>query len=76
MSHSCALHLTTVVPVHIDIERRVIDVIENQEFVEVCLVKSGQSLRPIMAIVNANEIMDNVGSPGEPSIITYVRKIK
>ena len=63
--YTCALYLT-VVPVSIDIERRVVDVIENQEFVEVCLVKSGQSSRPVMAIVSTNEIVDDVGSPSKP----------
>ena len=55
-----------VVSVTIDIERRVIDVIENQAYVEVCLVKSGPSSRPIMALVNAEELTGNAGSPGGP----------
>ena len=50
----------------IDIERRGVDVIESQSFVEVCLVKSGPTLNPIMAIVGTDEITDNVGSPREP----------
>ena len=50
----------------IDIERRVVDVIESQSFVEVCLVKSGPTLNPIMAVVGTDEITDNVGSPREP----------
>ena len=55
-----------VASVTIDIERRVIDVMENQAYVEVCLVKSGPSSRPIMALVNAEELTGNVGSPGGP----------
>ena len=55
-----------IASVTIDIERRVINVIENQAYVEVCLVKSGPSSRPIMALVNAEELTGNVGSPGGP----------
>ena len=55
-----------VASVTIDIERRVIDVIENQAYVEVCLVKSGPSSRPVMALVNAEELTGNAGSPGGP----------
>ena len=51
-------------PVTIDIERRVVDVIENQTFVEVCLVKSGPSSRPVMALVNDEELTGNDRSPG------------
>ena len=54
------------VTVTIDIEERVVNVIENQKFVEVCLVKSGPSSRPVMALVNAGELTGNVGSPREP----------
>ena len=61
----CTIYIFSVVPVYIDIERRVLDVIENQMFVEVCLVKSGPSTHPIMALVNAEETTGNVGSPGE-----------
>ena len=50
----------------IDIERRVVDVIESQNSVEVCLVKSGPTLNPIMAVVDTDEITDDVGSPREP----------
>ena len=57
--------------VTIDIERRVVDVIESQNSVEVCLVKSGPTLNPIMAIVGTDEITDNVGSPRESCIHTY-----
>ena len=62
----CTVSVFIVVPVAIDIERRVIDVIENQTFAEVCLVKSGPSSRPVMALVNAEELTGNVGSPGGP----------
>ena len=55
-----------IASVTIDIERRVINVIENQAYVEVCLVKSGPSSRPIMALVNAEELTGNAGSPGGP----------
>ena len=60
----CTVSVFIVAPVTIDIEKRVIDVIENQTFVEVCLVKSGPSSRPILAVVNAEEITGNAGSPG------------
>ena len=60
----CTVSVFIVAPVTILME--VIDVIENQEFVEVCLVKSGPSSRPIMALVNAEEITGTVGSPGGP----------
>ena len=63
--HPNVHYIFSVVLVDIDIERRVIDVIENQTFVEVCLVKSGPSTHPIMALVNAEETTGNVGSPGE-----------
>ena len=55
-----------IASVTIDIERRVIDVIENQAYVEVCLVKSGPSSHPVMALVNAEELTGNAGSPGGP----------
>ena len=54
--------------VTMDIERRVVDVIESQNSVEVCLVKSGTTLKTIIAVVGTDEIMDNVGSPREPSL--------
>ena len=56
----------------IDIERRVIDVIENQTFVEVCLVKSGPSCRPVMALVNAEELTGNAGSQGGPFTVVVM----
>ena len=62
----CTVSVCVVAPVIIDIERRVIDVIENQAYVEVCLVKSGPSSRPVMALVNAEELTGNDGSPGGP----------
>ena len=55
----------TAARVTIDLEQRVIDVIENQKQVEVCLVKNGTSSRPIMALVSAEEIMGGAGSPGK-----------
>ena len=64
ISYFIALFLF-IEPVTIDIERRVIDVIENQTFVDVCLVKSGPSSRPIMALLIANELTGNAG-PGGP----------
>ena len=54
------------VTVTIDIEKRVVNVTENQKFVEVCLIKSGPSSRPVMALVNAEELTGDVGSPREP----------
>ena len=62
----CTVSVFIVATVTIDIERRVIDVIENQAFVEVCLVMSGPSSRPVMALVNAEELTGNVGRPGGP----------
>ena len=62
----CTVSVFIIASVTIDIERRVINVIENQAYVEVCLVKSGPSSRPIMALVNAEELTGNVGSPGGP----------
>ena len=65
----CTVSVFIVAPVTIDIERRVLDVIENQTFAEVCLVKSGPSSRPVMALVNAEELTGNAGSPGgRPSV--------
>ena len=61
--------LTTVATSIIEIERRFVDVIESQTFVEVCLVKSQPSSRPLMALVNAKELTGNVGSPGGPFIV-------
>ena len=60
----CSVSVFIVASVTIDIENRVINVIENQTFVEVCLFKSGPSSRPIMALVNAEELTGNAGSPG------------
>ena len=62
----CSVSVFVVAPVTIDIERRVLDVIENQTYVEVCLVKSGPSSHPIMAVVNAEGLTGNAGSPGGP----------
>ena len=62
----CTLSVFIVEPVTIDIEKRVINVIENQTYAEVCLVKSGPTFRPVMALVNAEELTGNVGSPGGP----------
>ena len=55
----------TAARVTIDLEQRVIDVIENVTEVEVCLVKNGTSSRPIMALVSAQEI--TFGGAGSPS---------
>ena len=52
----------------IDIERRVVDVFESQNSVEVCLVKSGPTLNTIIAVVGTDEITDDVGSPREFSL--------
>ena len=52
----------------IDIEKRVVDVFENQQFVEVCVVKSGSTARPLMVVVETNEVTDDAGSPSEPFI--------
>ena len=71
----CTVSVFIVAPVTIDIERRVIDVIENQEVVEVCLVKSGPSSLPVMALVNADEFTDNVGSPGGPFSVVVMTLI-
>ena len=69
----CTVSVFIVDPVTIDIERRVIDVIENQSFVEVCLVKSGPSSHPVIAVVNTEELTGNAGSPGGPfSVISGV----
>ena len=65
----CTVSVFIVASVTIDIEKRVIDVIENQTFAEVCLVKSGPSSRPVMAVLNPEELTGNVGSPGgRPSV--------
>ena len=61
----CTVSVFIVAPVTILMEE-LMDVIESQEFVEVCLVKSGPTSRPIMALVNAEELTDNAGSPGGP----------
>ena len=57
-----------VASVTIDIERRVVNVIESQTSAEVCLVKSGTTLKTIIAVVGTDEVTDNVGSPREPSL--------
>ena len=61
----CTVSVFIVAPVTILMEE-VMDVIENQAYVEVCLVKSVPSSRPIMALVNAEELTGNAGSPGGP----------
>ena len=67
-SPNCALHvhILAVASVIIDIERRDVNVIENQLFAEVCLVKTGTTFNTIIAVVGTDEITDNVGSPREP----------
>ena len=67
-SSKCALHvhILAVVSVTIDIERKVVNVIESKTSAEVCLVKSGTTVNTIMAVVGTDEITDNVGSPREP----------
>ena len=60
----CTVSVFIVASVTIYIENRVIDVIEDQTYVEVCLVKSGPSSRPVMALVNPEELTSNVASPG------------
>ena len=67
-SSKCALHvhILAVVSVTIDIERKVVNVIESQTSAEVCLVKSGTTVNAIMAVVGTDEITDNAGSPREP----------
>ena len=62
----CTVSVFIVASVTIDNEKRVLDVIENQTYVEVCLVKSGPSSRPVMALVNLEELTGNAGSPGGP----------
>ncbi len=65
------LCILAVASVTIGIERGVVDVIESQNSAEVCLVKSGPTLNQsstIMAVVATDEIMDDVGSPREPSL--------
>ena len=60
--------ILAVASVTIDIERRVVDVIESQNSAEVCLVKSGTTLHSIIAMVATDEITDDVGSPRESSL--------
>ena len=57
----------------IDIERRAVDVFENQQFVEVCLVKSGYTARPVMVVVGTNEIVDDVGNPSETFYCIHIK---
>ena len=71
----CTVSVFIVATVTIDIERRVIDVIENQTFVEVCLVKSGPSSLPVMALVNADELTGNFASPGGPFSVVVMTLI-
>lgn len=51
--------------VTIDVEQRVIHVIENQKVAKVCLVKSGPSSLSIMAFICIEEIIDSAGSQSE-----------
>ena len=67
--------ILAVASVTIDIERRVVDVIESQHSAEVCLVKSGTTLNTITAVVGTDEITDDVGSPREPSLTLHREKI-
>ena len=69
------LCILAVANVTIDIERRIVNVTESQNSTEVCLVKSGTTVNPIMAVVGTDEIMDNVGSPREPSLTLQKRYI-
>ena len=69
------LCILAVANVTIDIERRIVHVTESQNSTEVCLVKSGTTVNPIMAVVGTDEIMDNVGSPREPSLTLQKRYI-
>ena len=57
----------------IDIERKAVNVTEHQIFAEVCLVKSGPSSQPIMAlVVNAKELTGNVRSPRKSVCVNVV----
>ena len=56
----------------IDIERKTVSVTEHQKFAEVCLIKSGPSYHPIMALGNAEELTGNVGSPRESVCVNVV----
>ena len=67
--------ILAVASVTIDIERRVVDVIESQHSAEVCLVKSGTTLNTITAVVGTDEITDDVGSPRESSLTLRREKI-
>ena len=70
------LCILAVASVTIDIERRIVNVTESQNSTEVCLVKSGTTLNlTIVAVVGTDEIMDNVGSPREPSLTLQKRYI-
>ena len=69
------LCILAVANVTIDIERRIVNVTESQNSTEVCLVKSGTTVNPIIAVVGTDEIMDNVGSPREPSLTLKKRYI-
>ena len=62
------LCILAVASVTIDIERRVVHVIENQNSAEVCLVKSGTTLNTIIAVIGTDEVTDDVGSPRESSL--------
>ena len=69
------LCILAVANVTIDIERRIVNVTESQISAEVCLVKSGPTLNPIMAVVGTDEITDDVGSPREPILTLKKRYI-
>ena len=74
--HHQSVHcILAVASVTIDIERRVVDVIESQHSAEVCLVKSGTTLNTIIAVIATDEITDNVGSPRESSLPPCREKI-
>ena len=74
MPHQNMHFALTAASVTIDIEKRVINVSENQQFAEVCLVKSGPSSHPITAVLSTDEITDGDGSPREPSLCVATRK--
>ena len=61
---ACLFGLTAAL-VTIDIEQKRVNVTENQQFVEVCLVKNGTSKYPIMAVIDTEEPFSGSGSEGE-----------
>ena len=62
----CLFGLTAAL-VTIDIEQKSVNVTENQQFVEVCLVKNGTSKYSIMAstVIDTEEPDTGSGSEGE-----------